>query len=646
MSSTAKQNYFFLLFSLLFFSTNEPLVYASVGIDPSWTESLAMAINQNFLFGKDFIFNYGPLGYLNTALLPAGVSPFVLFIFHLFILANYLFIIKLVFDKLKENWWKAAVSAVVILLPWGFFADVTFTLFYFLVFWLLYVHQSRSALGLLMTIVLAVLIFYIKVNLSLIAYGLFLLSLVYFVAARIVSWKAVLFITTLLGIATFSFSLLLNVSIPDYLAASLKIIDAYQDGQAVNILRLREIGFLLLLEFIILGIVLFYILRNLAYFKQNFYLYLLSALAWFLCFKQAHTATGHYNVFGFFLFLPVLAVLLFLFSKGLKNGAKMVFWVLVLQIVSTQYVRLSMANYSPKQYALSYFPNAVASEAIESKSPFYLLKTIAQKSPVHYFHKLLTYDYQNNFKNSEINKTRILPKVVLETIGEKSVDIMPWEISYVFFNKLNYNPRPIIQTYQANSDWLAYKNEEKYTSNSAPDIVLANLHGYREQNPLWMDKGAYLSLRKNYTLTDTVEMPEEEIYLFEKKANIKPIAYSVLENQKSLLDNSIPIPSYDLLYFHADINYSFFGKIARLFFQPPYLRCTVSYEGGSEEQFRIPPPILKGGILASQRVVTNEEFARFVQEQENKKIVSLTFWSKFKWGFKSNFDYHFEKIIQ
>jgi hypothetical protein len=646
MSSTTKQNYFYLLFSLLFFSTNEPLVYASVGIDPSWTESLVMAINQNFIFGKDFIFNYGPLGYLNTALLPSGSSPFVLFIFHLFLLANLLFIIKLAFDKLKENWWKAAIAAVVILLPWGFFADVTFTLFYFLVFWLLYVHQTKKALGLLIALVLAVLIFYIKVNLSLIAYGLVLLSLVYFTVAKTISWKTGLIVVGILGLATFSFSLLLNVSIPDYLAASLKIIDAYQDGQAVNILRFREVATLLLLEFIILGVVLFYLLRNLVSFKQNFYLYLLCALAWFLCFKQAHTATGHYNVFGFFLFLPVLAVLIFLFSKQLKNGARMVFWVLILQIVSTQYIRLSMANYSPKHYVLGYFPNAIIAETQDSKSSIILLKTFLHKNPVHYFRKLLTYDYQNNFKNSEINKRRMLPKAIRESIGDKSVDIMPWEISYVFFNKLNYNPRPIIQTYQANSDWLACKNEEKYTSNSSPDVVLANIHGYREQNPFWMDKGAYLSLVKNYTLKDTVVMPEEKFYLFEKNVNIRPIGYSVLRTKKTHLGNSISIPSNDLLYLHADIHYNFFGKIARLFFQPPYLRCTAIYEDGSQKQFRIPPPILKGGILASQSVVSNQEFAHFAQGHKTKKIVSLTFWSTFKWGFKSNFDYHFEKIIQ
>src|SRR5690606_19139386 len=120
--------------------------------------------NQHFVFGKDFIFNYGPLGYLNTMLLPKAVSPVVMFLFHTFLLANYLAIIKLSFDKLGEEWWKAAIISVIIFLPWGFFSDTTFTLFYLLIFWLLYVHKTRNTLALLLTIILSVLIFYIKVN--------------------------------------------------------------------------------------------------------------------------------------------------------------------------------------------------------------------------------------------------------------------------------------------------------------------------------------------------------------------------------------------------------------------------------------------------------------------------------------------------
>lgn len=645
MPSKAKQNLFFLFFSLLFFSTSLPFVYASTGIDPSWTESLVMAINQHFVFGKDFIFNYGPLGYLNTLLLPNAISPWIMFLFHTFLLANYLVIIKLAFDKLGENWWKAAILSVIIFLPWGFFSDTTFTLFYLLLFWLLYVHKTRNTLGLLLAIILAVLIFYIKVNLSLIAYSVFVGSLLYFSLARIITWRTTLITLLLLGGLTYAFSILLHVSLPNYLEASLKIIDAYQDGQAVNILSNKELFVLLAFEGLIVLFVLINLVKNLAWFKENIYLYLLVALAWFLCFKQAHTAVAHYNVFGFFLFLPVLAVLIFLFADRFTKTGRLIVRVLIIQLIATQFIRFSYSEYSVKNYMLFFFPESVAQQVKSSGNPFELFKTVAIKNPFNYFHKLFTYDYRENFKGEEINKKRLLPAHIRAKIGEKSTDLMPWEISYLFLNRLTYAPRPIIQTYQANSQWLAEKNEEKYCSSSAPEFVLANVHDYREQNPIWMDKGAYLALRQNYMLEDTVNMPEETLFLFKRQKSGK-INYQKLENQTAGFDASIEIPEPAITYLHADITYSFLGKIARLLFQPPYLKCTVSYRDGSEESFRIPPPILKGGILVSERVVDNEDFNRFALKMPgNKKPERIKFWSKGRWGFNPDFDYHFETVM-
>jgi hypothetical protein len=644
MSTSTKQGLFYLAFAYLFFSTTEPFVYANVGIDPSWTESLVMAINQNFVFGKDFIFNYGPLGYLNTGLLPESISPWVLFFFHTFLLANYLFIIKLSFQKMENDWWKAAIVAVIILLPWGFFADVTFTLFYFLIFWLLFVNEYKNTIGLVLAIILAVLIFYIKVNLSLIAYAVLILSLIYFILTKRVYWKQGLMTVCLLLIATYAFSILLNVSIPDYLGASLKIIDAYQDGQAVNILKIKELIFLVVFEICILGVVLYFIWVNKASFSKNLYLYIIAALAWFLCFKQAHTATGYYNVFGFFLFLPVLAILLFLFAKQFRNGHKMVLMVLVLQMFSTQIVRLTMVDYSLKNYSISFFPNKVIEEIKSTRNPLKSLNTLVYKSPLNYFSKHFAYAYNNNFEQKEINELRVFPRKKLDKLKGASVDLMPWEISYIYFNKLKYNPRPIIQTYQANSDWLAFKNEEKYFSKNAPQFVLASIEPYREQNPIWMDKGAYLALAKNYSIVDTINMPYDNLIVFERNMDLININYKPIEKGTHFLQEVINIPEGGRIYFSADVEYSLLGKLARLIFQPPYLRCTVVYDDNEKEMFRIPPPILRGGILASEKVTIEEEFLRFVNEKPNRGIKSLTFWSNESWGFKNDFTYSFDLI--
>lgn len=55
-----------------------------------------------------------------------------------------------------------------------------------------------------------------------------------------------------------------------------------------------------------------------------------------------------------------------------------------------------------------------------------------------------------------------LPSEITDKIGRKSVDIVPWEIVFPYFNRLNYNPRPVVQSYAAFTPYLINLNYEKY----------------------------------------------------------------------------------------------------------------------------------------------------------------------------------------
>jgi hypothetical protein len=53
-------------------------VLPDMGLDPSWQISLQLAAIQDKDFGREFVFTYGPLGYL---LIHAAVNKFVLLLF-------------------------------------------------------------------------------------------------------------------------------------------------------------------------------------------------------------------------------------------------------------------------------------------------------------------------------------------------------------------------------------------------------------------------------------------------------------------------------------------------------------------------------------------------------------------------------------
>lgn len=637
-----KQNLFLVFFSLVFFSLSLPAGYAGADIDASWHEALVMAIEKNFVFGRDFIFNYGPLGYLNTGLLPKSVPALLLVAVELFTLFNYLIIMRLAFAKAGKQWWVVAISALLIFMPWGFIADTSFTLFYFFLFWLLHARQTRNSVGLLLAFVLSVLIFYIKVNLSIVVYVIFFASLAYFYLAKYFTLRTVIILAVFQIALTYSLSFLLNVDIPAYLGASMKIIDSYQDGMAVMLLSTGELLPLLLFEGLILLVAGVFILMSFQW--QSLYLYILVALTWFLSFKQAHTAVGHYNVFGFFLFMSPLSVLLYLFTTDKYKilAGRTFAIILVLQLSATQIIRYYMGEYTLKGYALTYPPHAVAHAMKEDFSPLQIFGIIAEKNPYNFLKRLFNYSYEDNFKEIPVK----LPQPLLDKIGNATVDIVPHQVTYLFFNRLNYNPRPVIQSYQANSDWLMQKNGEKYLSDTAPKYVLYKLESFREQNPFWVETDLTKALLQKYQLTDTTLIEKDTFFVFQHQTLKKDLTQTSTKEIAFKLEEDITLPETDMpLVFSADINYSLKGKLARLFFQPPYLYCQVTYENGNQENFRVIDKILKGGVFISPKVTTQSDAASFFLKggKDNLKVRKIRFWAKYGGGFGDTFKGKFQE---
>lgn len=636
-SALTKQNLFLGFFSLIYFSLTIPAGYAGFDIDASWHEALVMAIEKNFVFGRDFIFNYGPLGYLNTGLLPQTVSHLLLVAVELFTLFNYLIIIRLCFARAGAKWWVVAISALLIFMPWGFVADTSFTLFYFFLFWLLHAQQTRNSVGLLLAFILSVLIFYIKVNLSIVVYFIFYASLIYFYIARFFTLRTVIILAVFQILLTWALSFVLNVDIPAYLGASMKIIDSYQDAMAAMLLSKEEFLPLLVFEGLILLVAGLLILKTFQW--KSLYLYILVALTWFLSFKQAHTAVGYYNVFGFFLFMPPLAAILYLFTAEKHKiwAGRAFIVILVLQLTATQLIRFYMGGHTLAGYALTYPPTSVGQAMKEGVRPAQVLDIVAQKNPVNYLKRLFTYDYEDNFKDIPVK----LSQELKDRIGGATVDIVPHQITYLFFNRLNYNPRPVIQSYQANSDWLMQKNGEKYLSETAPQFVLYHIESFREQNPFWVETDLTKVLLKNYQLTDTTLIEKDTFFVFQQQPVSKALKSIAAKEITFKLDEDIILPvSENPVVFSADIEYSLKGKLARLFFQPPYLYCQVTYENGMQENFRVIDKILRGGIFISPKVTTQAEAAGFFLGggKNNLKVRKVRFWAKYGSGFKERFN--------
>lgn len=73
-----------------------------------------------------------------------------------------------------------------------------------------------------------------------------------------------------------------------------------------------------------------------------------------------------------------------------------------------------------------------------------------------------------------------LDREITEVIGEKTVDIYPWETIISYPNKLNWTPRPVYQTYITYTPWLDAKNADFYASERAPEFIIWHYHSYQD----------------------------------------------------------------------------------------------------------------------------------------------------------------------
>ena len=94
-----------------------------------------------------------------------------------------------------------------------------------------------------------------------------------------------------------------------------------------------------------------------------------------------------------------------------------------------------------------------------------------------------------------------LDSEILAMIGNSTVDIYPWDYSFVPANGLNWKPRPVLQSYASYTPWLDYENASHFGSPEAPDFLIWELRKITRD----IHGGTLESIDGRYLLNDQPE---------------------------------------------------------------------------------------------------------------------------------------------
>lgn len=460
------------------------------------------------------------------------------------------------------------------------------------------------------SIIISIVVFYTKANYGVIALGFVAVLLCYAFFSKRLTLKNLIFTSVFTLTALVLSAKILNTDLFAYFYSSIQATNGYTEAMSTypdNRLRI------VLVSYLIFGLLIaasaFYVGKTILKFKtltvnqlDNIFVIFCVALISFILIKYSFVRAddGHITAFVKLANLPFLLLPLFCTDKLMKK----ISWGLVSCNIVGYFL-----FYQPV------FGEVSLSVTANLHRKIYIFNQ--------YF-KELTEDKKDYTKPT-------FPKEVLSIIGNKSIDFMPNEVSEIYFNRLNYNPRPAIQSYFVYNSFLLGKNQEKYLSATAPDFVVYSIESTDNKYAFSEETSTLLALLQRYEPTNIWS----NRLLLKKKEQTKTLRLvrqqsTVWEMGKPFaLNSAIKVDSSGrkmLSVIKVKTTYNWFGKLLNLFFQPPHLNMELATKN-EKTIYRTVPILLNKGLIVNAKMDSVTDVKQFFEtgSVENKEIKSVKF---------------------
>lgn len=242
--------------------------------------------------------------------------------------------------------------------------------------------------------------------------------------------------------------------------------------------------------------------------------------------------------------------------------------------------------------------------------------TYYQELNFRYFQADNFIQFVSDFKNLKIesnNKSQNdilvnkLPDNILDSIGDATVDVYPWDYSIIPVNNLNWQPRVVINSYAAYTPWLDKQNamhfkseksaqyiiwekekissdvnggkfnsiDERYLLNDEPQTIIELLRNYE----YWYSNNRFLILKKR----------KREIDVSSKISSEENIKWSTWQNVPKLIEGQL---------LRAKLNFrkSFLQRFKSFIYKDEQFWIYLKLEDNSIHKYRIVPQNASDGL--------------------------------------------------
>jgi hypothetical protein len=198
-----------------------------------------------------------------------------------------------------------------------------------------------------------------------------------------------------------------------------------------------------------------------------------------------------------------------------------------------------------------------------------------------------------------------------------SVDVYSFGQDVVLAAGLDYQPRPVFQSYLAYTPPLEQLNAQFLSSPQAPQNILLHIENIDDHYPSQEDGLSWPLLLSRYDLADA----RYHWLLLRRAAQAREFSIVPLANGTAPMRHFVDVPdSPDPIWVTIDVKLTPLGKLMQAVYKPPELLLAVQTPKGSQSLFRLIRSAAGGGFLLSPMVLDDGSFARLASSREMRDL--------------------------
>jgi len=215
----------------------------------------------------------------------------------------------------------------------------------------------------------------------------------------------------------------------------------------------------------------------------------------------------------------------------------------------------------------------------------------------------------------------------------------------MYYNDLNYTPRPVFQSYSAFSPALIQQNVDFFNGEKAPEYIIYHFGAIDGRHHFWDEPKTYIPILSKYAVKGTMQQNNEigPLMLFEKRDTILAVETRELPDAIARLNEDFTIPVSDqILYMSMEYEYTLLGRLRRLLYQPDEVKMQLIEGNEVNYDVRLVLPVMESGVPINTSVKHFGESVQFFNTigKGNPKIIRFRVMGDPLW-IKDEFKLHF-----